>query len=520
MELQPSSSSDEKENQFFELGKSILKRKNIDAELIFFCRAGSHSFNLNVETSDSDYFGVYEIDIDLVLSGSVTAQQSLIDGHEPEDFVIYSKTMMGDAKRLTSNNNSGKKPMSTELSSNHSPNKKLYHTIRLLNETVRMLDGKDPEVFLTGEHREYIMSIRRGEIEIEKLEQEVARLYMIIDEKMQVMQSTNPNNIPSVADSKLIDNWVISCRKQTMLSANNSEEYFSMDELKLDVESSSDLIKNVYSRALEVLRDNKVDGSVLYIGRTGSHLHNLQVEDVSSDDWFVVFAASLDHVFSIEPTPTRLESIQVQSTTTSGAQAEKESASSRDTYVNGVQLIEVGYFLSLLSQGNHRAVELFYAEQQPTTSLHCKAWNLLNQHSYMSYNFMQHCWGVAQGQLAKVKSLLKNNNSGDEQQQQQQQQQQQINKHLYHSFRLLKLSEQVADSSSRLEVTVSSESRDSYLMIRSNQQPQQTQSTLQKCTDISNKITIAIKEKKNQEQTNNKLVLANWLAKLRKSLSK
>jgi predicted nucleotidyltransferase len=42
-------------------------------------------------------------------------------------------------------------------------NKNFYHAIRLLKEAKRMVEGENPQVWFTGEDREYLMSIRRGE---------------------------------------------------------------------------------------------------------------------------------------------------------------------------------------------------------------------------------------------------------------------------------------------------------------------------------------------------------------------
>ncbi|KAM9964801.1 hypothetical protein ACTFIW_004587 [Dictyostelium discoideum] len=50
---------------FYEINKYY---NNFGSKLIFFSLIGSESFNLNIESSDQDFFGVYECDIDQILS--------------------------------------------------------------------------------------------------------------------------------------------------------------------------------------------------------------------------------------------------------------------------------------------------------------------------------------------------------------------------------------------------------------------------------------------------------------------
>jgi len=46
--------------------------------------------------------------------------------------------------------------------------KNLYHAIRLITEAKRMVEGNAPKVWWEGKEREYLMAIRRSEIDPEK----------------------------------------------------------------------------------------------------------------------------------------------------------------------------------------------------------------------------------------------------------------------------------------------------------------------------------------------------------------
>lgn len=71
-------------------------------EIIFGMNAGSYAFNLNVATSDRDYFGIYAADANdiltpyesllcypMIMQISLLQPPATIDGHKPFDHAIH-----------------------------------------------------------------------------------------------------------------------------------------------------------------------------------------------------------------------------------------------------------------------------------------------------------------------------------------------------------------------------------------------------------------------------------------------
>eukprot|EP01133_Synstelium_polycarpum_P016159 gene16159-19231_t len=376
--------------------------------------------------SDKDYFGVYALDSDDVLSGNSATQ--LIDGHEPEDFVMYeigkfcelllkgnpklveplfserlaylsplwrelydvrhsfvsqmviyhyisySKTQLGDARRATDEKKGLKQQTAQRdtngnegLSNNHSPNKKLYHTVRLLHEVMRMLNGELPLVFLTGQHRDDILAIRRGQVDLDQVYTDIDALYATVQDKIDKLKSgDNPHSIPAVGDTETLNKWLVRVRRSTIQQASDC---FSQQQLAFKPTSTS--VETVTKQCMDLLTLNGVnDATLLFVGRSGSHLHGLANEK-SSNDWIAVYATSTDTYVSLYPVLSRIDCLTKTADPTVGG-------NSRDTYVNGIQLFEVSYFLLLLCQGNHRAVELIYANQTPDDHYQCDAWRELD----------------------------------------------------------------------------------------------------------------------------------------------
>ncbi|EGG17976.1 hypothetical protein DFA_06642 [Cavenderia fasciculata] len=587
---------------FKKLGEDLLKEKKVKAQLLFFCQVGSHSFNLNVETSDNDYFGVYELDADQLLSLTLSPHAALIDGHQPEDFVLYelskfcelllkgnpklveplfterncyisqkweqlrsirhsfisqlvishyvsySKSQLGDAKKAqnektsrvttpsssspTSSSSSSststftpskgsteerKEKNNDGLSNNHSPSKKLYHTIRLLHETVRMLNGDDPLVYLQGQHRDYIMNIRMGKISVQESMDQVNNLYEQVYKSIDEMKSTNPHNIPMVGDKMALNNWIINCRRSTInqfksSTTTTSSEYYNEDQLKLV--GFDKQFETVIDKCNEIMVNNNItDYNILYVGRSGSTLHGVKKND---QDWIAVYATKTDTQFSLYQPIDRLDI--TSSPTTNNTDA---SSTTRDTYVTGIQLFEVSYFLNLLSQGNHRAVEQFYNEKVDYCS--SQVWDdlRLKNINYLTANFIQHCWGVAQGQIAKSKSLLSSNKNNDNDNEDIFNC---IRKHCYHASRLLYLTESVLKNNT-LEIKPNESERDKLIAILETKLNfdsldkliQETSSQSNLINLQTTKLGSSSKEKKAQE-TNVKSSVNNWIVKLRLSL--
>ncbi|GAM18210.1 hypothetical protein SAMD00019534_013850 [Acytostelium subglobosum LB1] len=562
--------------EFKNFGNKILEDRKLNARLVFFCMVGSHSFNLSVETSDCDYFGVYALNAEQILSNAVT-QAPLIDGHEPVDFVMYemerfaqlllkgnpklieplfterncymseewlklramrhsfvsqqvihhyvsySKAQLGDAKRAAADRDAGHNK-DIGLSNNHLPSKKLYHTVRLLHETLRMLDGGDPMVYLTGEHREYIMNIRRGMLEEKQVHSDVDALFKEVEEKVKLAKESNPKGIPLMGDTERLSEWLIESRRMAIMDMKPEDRpSFSQEQLALPSLPSS-VLNSVILEAKDILENNGFGGStIIYVGRSGSHLHNLARDD-SKEDWIVVFVAPTDNILSLSTNPTRLDkTTQLVQDTQADTTPATATAGQRDTYVNGVQLFEVACFVSMLCQGNHRAVECFYSGDNHKDTLESDAWLSLKSLNinYLTSNYTHHCWGVAQGQLAKVKGLMNNKNI----------EQSVIYKHLYHAQRLLECSSGALAASKAdhraFTVQYNDEHRTNLIALRDTAVPSSKETldgALLNVTELCNTMTLALTslnvsntDKKNLE-SNLRASLSQWLFKLRMSL--
>ncbi|KAM9967369.1 hypothetical protein ACTFIW_001453 [Dictyostelium discoideum] len=469
--------------------KIIKERKknieNDESKVIYFTLAGSHSFNLNVESSDKDYFGVYCSDIDDILVGDI--KQPIIDSHEPDDYILfeverfcellykgnpkliepmfttrfcykspiweqlflnrkelisqsaiqhylsYSKSQMGDASKLIFKNGSPisiecggseqeeedkKKLLLSMINSNHSYCKKLYHTYRLLLDTKRMLELGEPMVYLQGEEREKIMKIRMGEedltatlAEIQQLFNQCYARFQEVKEKKLIQENLN---------IKVLNDWLIKVRKQSYLqkeasslgitSAKYTDTDFEISDIK-----SYNLLK-VYNHFQSLLTKHKLeDARILMIKRSGSVSHNLKHENEGSfdeengvekkEDWIGVYVAPTESIFSLYPPPRRIDSTTVLCTS-SKIEEPEDNTNQRDTYLSGIQLFELGYFIQLLSSGNHRVVECFYDKNSASDLVETKIWkdikNLEVNSNFLSVNLIHHCWGVSKGLVEKL----------------------------------------------------------------------------------------------------------------------
>ncbi|KAN0040968.1 hypothetical protein ACTFIV_003504 [Dictyostelium citrinum] len=464
--------------------KIIKERKknfeNDESKVIYFTLAGSHSFNLNVETSDKDYFGVYCSDINEVLVGDI--KQPIIDSHEPDDYILfeaerfcellykgnpkliepmfttrfcykspiweqlflnrkelisqsaiqhylsYSKSQMGDASKLIFKNGAiinnsfeeeeedKKKLLLTMINSNHSYCKKLYHTYRLLLDTKRMLDLGEPMVYLQGEEREKIMKIRMGEEDLTKTLAEIQQLFNQCYTRFQEVKEKNL--IQENLNIKVLNDWLIKVRKQSYLQKEASTGIPTVKYTDADFEindiKSYNLLK-VYNHFQSLLAKHKLDDArILMIKRSGSVSHNLKHENEDSidenglekkEDWIGVYVAPTESIFSLYPPPRRIDSTTVLCST-SKIEDPEDNTNQRDTYLSGIQLFELGYFIQLLSSGNHRVVECFYDRNSASDLVETNIWrdikNLETNSNFLSINLIHHCWGVSKGLVEKL----------------------------------------------------------------------------------------------------------------------
>jgi len=192
------------------IGGKLKEKKKINGKLIFGMMAGSWGFNLNVPTSDIDWFGVYIDDIRTYLS--LNPSPDTIDCKDP-DLVIHEFTkfiklvLKGNPKLIeplfcnhycykseeyikSFDNNTGFLSIHTldqyvsysrgkvmEWKKNPGKDiKNLYHAIRLISEAKRMVEGNPPKVWWEGKDREHLMAIRRSEVDPEKILQDYERM--------------------------------------------------------------------------------------------------------------------------------------------------------------------------------------------------------------------------------------------------------------------------------------------------------------------------------------------------------
>ncbi|KAK5581469.1 hypothetical protein RB653_001502 [Dictyostelium firmibasis] len=466
--------------------KIIKERKknleNDESKVLYFTLAGSHSFNLNVETSDRDYFGVYCSDIDDILVGDI--KQPIIDSHEPDDYILfeverfcellykgnpkliepmftsrfcyrspiweqlilnrkelisqsviqhylsYSKSQMGDASKLIFKKNGStsttttqeeeeedkKKLLLSMINSNHSYSKKLYHTYRLLLDTRRMLELGEPIVYLQGEEREKIMKIRMGEEDLTKTLTEIQQLFNQCYQQFQEVKEKNL--IQENLNIKVLNNWLIQVRKQSYLQKEASSGISTVKYTDADFEindiKSYNLLK-VYNHFQSLLTKHKLENArILMIKRSGSVSHNLKHENEDStdengiekkEDWIGVYVAPTESIFSLYPPPRRIDSATLLCTS-SKIEEPEDNTNQRDTYLSGIQLFELGYFIQLLSSGNHRVVECFYDKNSASDVVETNIWKdikkLETDSNFLSVNLIHHCWGVSKGLVERL----------------------------------------------------------------------------------------------------------------------
>lgn len=91
------------------------------------------------------------------------------------------------------------------------PGKRIYHIVRLLYNCIRMLKNEDPIVHIPeGEERDLLLKIKTEELKNAPFENLVKSLEKQIEEM-------KPWNLPDKADTKLLDEWLVSLRTKQFL---------------------------------------------------------------------------------------------------------------------------------------------------------------------------------------------------------------------------------------------------------------------------------------------------------------
>ncbi|KAF2073809.1 hypothetical protein CYY_004867 [Polysphondylium violaceum] len=557
----------------------LKKRGGEDKQnkIVFFSVAGSHSFNLNVETSDSDYFGVYCSNIDRVLSGNNKSQT--LDCHDPDyvmfeaekfcellykgnpklieplfsdnycyqsndwislgkdrkkfislsvikHYISYAKIQLFDAikaKEQSEQQQSIENVLKNlSLSSNHSHHKKLYHTLRILLETNRMIQGGEPLVYLTGPEREKIMDIRLGKSNVEHVLEEISNLFESCQKGIDRLRDSN--SIQETCSVKLLSDWLVQLRVNSFIESESIKESIKFNlstDFVLNIDgddADQQWKKELISKFKQLMIDSGVqDGHLLMIKSSGSHLHGLNNDNKNSNssinDWIGVYVSDTKKYLSLYTQPSRIDSINsktiIKKSKIEINGNEPKSESTSVTYVNGIQLFEVGLFLTMLEQGNHRAIECLESKE----SIESVAWKELISRdiNYSSLNLIVHYWGVAQGNIGKAKDtklpLI------------------QRQKLLYHALRLILNSKNLLESKKLLELN--EQDKEKLLLLKSSDEidieqfNQLYNETKEIITVVGNQLSKrddnSSKQKKQNEQ-NLKSSHNDWLIKLRKSL--
>ena len=197
--------------------------------------AGSFAYNLNVETSDEDMFGVYMAPIENVILGSfkdsICSHDPDFETHEVEKYLlllekgnpkviepIFTSHLIWKSEdfrelleivqpfvlskhTLTQYRHYAK---SQKGDNEETPPKKRYHSIRLALEANRIARGLKPAVFMEGEDRDMIMDFRKGlGTEKEFLEKFETLLKETYECKLEMPEKTDMNE--REVEEKLIE---------------------------------------------------------------------------------------------------------------------------------------------------------------------------------------------------------------------------------------------------------------------------------------------------------------------------
>jgi len=568
--------------------EELLKKRNEqDNKILFFSVAGSHSFNLNVETSDSDYFGVYSSDLDKILSGNNKVQT--LDCHDPDyvlfeaekfceliykgnpklieplfsnylcyqsndwldlikdrkrfislsairHYLSYAKFTLMDAIKIKEQSDKQKKqqPQQEEsvstllnnlsLSSNHSHHKKLYHTLRILLEANRMIEGGQPLVYLTGSERDRIMDIRLGKSNIETLLKEINDLFEQSEKRYDEIKESN--SIQQVCSVEFLSDWLVNLRINSFIESESIKESIKFKSSDFILDGNEPWKKDIISKYKQLLKDSGIedDAHLLMIKSSGSHSHGLNDDDNDnnnnddddeSKDWIGVYVSNTNRYLSLYTPPTRIDKHNSNQHKNNGKISKFESTTStaaeqRDTYVRGIQLFEVGSFLSLLELGNHRAVECLNSKE----SIESLCWKeLISKNiNYNSLNLIMHYWGVSQGNIGKAQNsklpLI------------------QRQKLLYHSLRLILYAKSLLESKSLL-FEFNEKDKLKLLLLKSNkemdieqfnQMYNEIKETISQVGNLLSKKEDNNTKQKKENNLNLKNSHSDWLVKLRKSL--
>eukprot|EP00026_Physarum_polycephalum_P015129 Phypoly_transcript_15748.p1 GENE.Phypoly_transcript_15748~~Phypoly_transcript_15748.p1 ORF type:complete len:241 (+),score=41.60 Phypoly_transcript_15748:145-867(+) len=227
---------------------NFLQSRNIHGRVLFAMYGGSRAYNLAKPTSDMDLFAVYSAsptsfwglrmppenltgkiivnntpcDVNmlevgkfcsLLISGNPTIIEALYASNNISKSLDTWENLKQHRKRFLSNDLikqyiSFSVGQVAQIKSKPENNKKkIYNAIRLLMEARRLIEGKEPRVWLDGTDHQYLMDIRNEKYDLQELLQQAQAT---IDE----LQAKKPWNLLSKVDEEWVNQWLINHREE------------------------------------------------------------------------------------------------------------------------------------------------------------------------------------------------------------------------------------------------------------------------------------------------------------------
>lgn len=231
--------------------KNFLASKNITGELIFTMTGGSHCYNLNLENSDFDFLGVYVAHTDdfvglpdekpipavastspdiqlyevgrfceLIQSGNPMIMQMLFTNQlywcTPEFEELRKKRNVLLSKATVNAyigyvRNELKQALGKEK---FEQAKYYYHAYRLIFELERLIKNEAPHIQISGEEREFLLKIRRKDVEMNKIRTEINNRLEAIEGAKPWDAVIQPNLKAGTEGYTILRDWLISIRKK------------------------------------------------------------------------------------------------------------------------------------------------------------------------------------------------------------------------------------------------------------------------------------------------------------------
>lgn len=226
----------------------FVRRPGLPGGLLFARIAGSHSYNLALPTSDTDFFGVYAAPTKSLVGLNLPPET--LDGQKP-DWVIHEagkfarlllkgnpsivealwtdrqcfmsapwrelrtcrrKFLSGRTVKQYLGYAQGQLQKLTKGSYLHTTGGKFNtkwaaHLIRLLMDAGQIATGGEPAVWKEGEERAFLMSIREGQYSDEAIQK-------MADQMIAKIDAVKPWNVPEEPDAQALEQWLLSVREQ------------------------------------------------------------------------------------------------------------------------------------------------------------------------------------------------------------------------------------------------------------------------------------------------------------------